>query len=56
MYNGFKLIAEHTASEYPSKLSNQWKRISKNMSDCVLTEKSLRDALIRKYQAQVRSL
>lgn len=51
MYNGFKLIAEHTASEYPSKHSKQWKRISKNMSDGVLTEKKSEGCVNKKISS-----
>ncbi|XP_062024103.1 uncharacterized protein LOC133740199 isoform X1 [Rosa rugosa] len=52
IYNGIKLIAEHRALEDPSEHSEKWKRISKNLSDGVLTKKSLRAALIKEYQAQ----
>ncbi|KAK9944170.1 hypothetical protein M0R45_009748 [Rubus argutus] len=52
IYNGLKLVSEYMVSNDSSDYSEQLKRISKNMSDGVLTKKNLRDAFMRHYQNQ----
>ena len=56
IYNGLKLVSEYMAMNESSDYSEQLKRISKNMSDGVLTKKNLRDAFMRQYEDQVSCL
>lgn len=56
IYNGLKLVSEYMEINDSSDYSEQLKRISKNMSDGVLTKKNLRDAFMRQYQDQVSFL